>query len=283
VTGSSAHGQEPIDRWLAGRHHHLHDGVGRFLDPDAGLREAMLHAEHDGLLDALGSRLDTKAGLTAILADQTRLDLLAQVGEESLGEGTPQAKSEPGVAEHDATAASGTGDTGKLTVSEVAELAIRAHNGQTLGSGGPWSGHLRVVAEAMTPFGPLLEMAGWLHDILEQSEWTKWTADELRAAGVPDRVVEIVERVTHIRGREDPLDRIRLITQDPEATLVKIADNADSIRPGDGGVLTPARQRLLDKWEEDRKILWPAATTENITAIVGQVNPRLLEQLTGER
>jgi hypothetical protein len=67
VTGSSAHRKEPIDRWLADRQHDLHDGLGRFLDHDAGLREAMLHTEHDDVLGALGSRLDTEAGLAAIL------------------------------------------------------------------------------------------------------------------------------------------------------------------------------------------------------------------------
>jgi hypothetical protein len=38
------------------------------------------------------------------------------------------------------------------------------------------------IAEALAPFGPSLQMAGWLHDILED---TRWTADELREAGVP--------------------------------------------------------------------------------------------------
>jgi hypothetical protein len=67
VTGPSAHGQQPTDRWLADRHHDLHDRLGRFLDPDVGLREAMLHAEHANLLSALDSMMDTEAGLTAIL------------------------------------------------------------------------------------------------------------------------------------------------------------------------------------------------------------------------
>ena len=184
----------------------------------------------------------------------------------------------PGAADHDATAASDmAGGASELTVREVSALAIRAHDGQKLSTGAPWSDHLGVVAEAMTPYGPILEMAGWLHDILEQAQYTRWTASDLRAIGVPARVVEIVELVTHVDGREDLLDRTRLITRDPEATLVKIADNADSIRP-DRGVLTPARQQRLATWEEVRKILWPAATDKDVTAIVSQINPRLLER-----
>ena len=68
MTGAPAHGQEPVEDWLAARHRDLCDGLSRFLDPDAGLRETtMLRAEHAGLLGALDSSLDTQAGLDAIL------------------------------------------------------------------------------------------------------------------------------------------------------------------------------------------------------------------------
>ncbi|WP_131738145.1 HD domain-containing protein [Actinomadura roseirufa] len=167
----------------------------------------------------------------------------------------------------------GTGGTDELAVDDVAALAIRAHDGQQEMYGAPYREHLRTVAEALAPFGPRLEMAGWLHDILER---TSWTADQLRETGVPDRVVEIVERVTQVRG-SDYLDSIRLITQDPEATLVKIADNADSIYPERPAVI-PDSGKLLADFEKARAILWSAATPENVTAIVGRVNPPLLER-----
>jgi hypothetical protein len=190
-----------------------------------------------------------------------------------------QGEPAPGAADRDAAAAGDrAGGASELTVREVSALAIRAHSGQTLSSGAPYREHLRTVAEALTQFGPLLEMAGWLHDILER---TTWTAEELHVAGVPDRVVEIVERVTHFPGT-DYLDTIRRITQDPEATLVKIADNADSIRP-ERGVLDDARRRLLADWEQARVVLWPATTPENVTAIVGRVNPPLLEGRSADR
>lgn len=68
MTGVPAHGWEPVEDWLAARHRDLCDGLSRFLDPDAGLRETtMLHAEHTGLLGTLDSSLDTQAGLDAIL------------------------------------------------------------------------------------------------------------------------------------------------------------------------------------------------------------------------
>jgi hypothetical protein len=67
VTGTPAHGRETAERWLASQHRSLRDGLDQFLDPEAGLREAMLHAEHATLLSGLASTLDTEADLAAIL------------------------------------------------------------------------------------------------------------------------------------------------------------------------------------------------------------------------
>ncbi|TYB49859.1 HD domain-containing protein [Actinomadura chibensis] len=165
-----------------------------------------------------------------------------------------------------------------MAVDEAAALAIRAHDGQREMYGAPYRDHLRTVAEALAPFGPRLEMAGWLHDILEGTEWT---ADELRAAGVPGHVVRIVERVTRARGG-DYLDSIRLITHDPEATLVKIADNADSIYPERTAVV-PGAGELLARFEQARAILWAAAAPEDVAAIVGRINPPLLGRRSADQ
>src|SRR5215469_12214844 len=56
--------------WLAGHHRDLLEGVGRFLDADAGLREVMMHGEHADMLGALGASLDIGAGLAAIIASR---------------------------------------------------------------------------------------------------------------------------------------------------------------------------------------------------------------------
>ena len=42
VTGTPAHGPEPVEDWLATRHRDLCDGLSRFLDPDTGLRETTM-------------------------------------------------------------------------------------------------------------------------------------------------------------------------------------------------------------------------------------------------
>jgi hypothetical protein len=247
--------------------------TGTTPDPDEETL-ARLHAVGDQIAQALEPSLDIEQRLRRVTrrVDQAIPDDSAQSADESARSEGRQAHQ----AGRDATVASaGTGGTGELAVREAAALAIGAHGGQREMYGGPYHEHLRAVAEALTQFGPLLEMAGWLHDILEG---TAWTADELHEAGVPDRVVEIVERVTQVPG-SDYLDSIRLITQDPEATLVKIADNADSIHP-ERIVGTPdsdTRRRLAD-FEQARVILWSATTAENVTAIVNRINPRLLER-----
>jgi (p)ppGpp synthase/HD superfamily hydrolase len=164
----------------------------------------------------------------------------------------------------------------ELTLDEVAALAMHAHEGQRDMYGGPYQGHLRAVAEALAPFGHHMVMAGWLHDVLEM---TGWTAGRLREAGVPNQVVDIVERVTQPPGSRY-LDSIRRITADPEATLVKIADNADSIYPERTPVL-PGSDKLLADFEQARPILWAAASREDVTTIVGRVNPTLLDRWSG--
>ncbi|MFY1681660.1 hypothetical protein ACN265_09050 [Micromonospora sp. WMMD730] len=168
----------------------------------------------------------------------------------------------------------GSGSITELTLDEVAALATKAHAGQLEMYGGPYDGHLRTVAKAMRPFGRHMEMAGWLHDILEM---TDWTADKLRRAGVPGPVVSIVERVTPMPD-SDYLDSIRRIAQDPEARLVKIADNADSIYPERTAVHQDA-DKLLAEFEQARPILWSAASREDVIDIVSRVNPPLLRHL----
>jgi (p)ppGpp synthase/HD superfamily hydrolase len=167
------------------------------------------------------------------------------------------------------------GSGSELTVQEASVLAIAAHDGQVGMYGAPHHEHLRTVARALTPYGPHLVMAGWLHDILAMTEWT---ARELREAGIPARVVEIVELVT---PGDDHVDSIRRITQDPEATLVKIADNADSIYPERITGTPDAETRCrLAEFEEARRILWSAAPREDIITIVSPINLPLLERLT---
>jgi len=164
-----------------------------------------------------------------------------------------------------------------LSVEQVAMLAIGAHGGQVDKIGVPYREHLRSVAEGLEPFGPMVVMAGWLHDIVED---TAWTAEGLREVGVSARVVSLVETVTR-RDGESYEDMVARVAGDPIATLVKIADNAHNSRPDRAAAIAaePDRRRLDERYRSARRILWPATTAENVVAVVGRVNPALLTEM----
>ncbi|NEA52402.1 HD domain-containing protein [Streptomyces sp. SID10815] len=164
----------------------------------------------------------------------------------------------------------------RKTVEEVDALAVEAHAGQVDKIGVPYIEHVRAVAAGLAPFGDELVMAGLLHDVIED---TDWTAEQLVSSGVPARVVEIVMAVTKQPGVVYE-EMIRRITADPQATLVKIADNAHNSRPDRSSEL-PAqkREKFATKYRDARDALWPAASRPDIEAIVRIVNPALLDEL----
>ncbi|MFE7585907.1 HD domain-containing protein [Streptomyces gardneri] len=162
------------------------------------------------------------------------------------------------------------------TLAEVDALAARAHADQVDLIGVPYVEHVRAVAAGLEPFGEELVMAGLLHDVIED---TAWTAERLRAAGIPDRVVSLVEAVTNRPGLSYEA-KLHLIAQDPEATLVKIADNAHNSREDRAAELPPARrERLAAKYRGARDILWAGVDAERVATVLTIVNPALLTEL----
>ncbi|GAA0421623.1 HD domain-containing protein [Streptomyces luteireticuli] len=168
-------------------------------------------------------------------------------------------------------------DASDASVARVDGLAARAHAGQTDRIGVPYVEHVRAVAAGLAPFGPELRMAGLLHDVVEDTEWT---AERLLAAGVPARVVGIVEQVTNRPGVPYE-EMIRRIADDGgDAVLVKISDNAHNCHPARVARLPEEqRARLAAKYRAARDVLWAAAEPGRIEAIVTIVNPALLDEL----
>ncbi|MEU6388118.1 HD domain-containing protein [Streptomyces sp. NPDC046939] len=160
------------------------------------------------------------------------------------------------------------------SVEDVDALAARAHHGQVDKVGVPYIEHVRAVAAGLVPFGEELVMAGLLHDVLED---TDWTAEGLLGAGVPAGVVDIVRVVTNQAGTEYA-EKVRRITGDPRATLVKIADNAHNSRQDRAARLPRDEQeRLAAKYRAARAVLWAAADPRDVETIVRVVNPSLLD------
>lgn len=163
-----------------------------------------------------------------------------------------------------------------LTLADVDALAAEAHAGQVDRIGVPYVEHVRAVARGLAPFGAGLQMAGLLHDVLED---TATTADDLLDAGVPPTVVDIVRRVTNRPGVPYQ-DMLRSAAEHYAACLLKISDNANNSDPGRAAQLPPdAATRLAAKYAHARTILWPAVPHEDTAAILRIVNPTLLAEL----
>ncbi|MFJ2568939.1 HD domain-containing protein [Streptomyces halstedii] len=164
-----------------------------------------------------------------------------------------------------------------MTLAEVDALAEAAHAGQFDKIGVPYIEHVRAVAAGLAPFGDELVMAGFLHDVIED---TDWTADQLRGAGVPDHVVALVEAVTNERGVTYEEKVARITGQGRDAVLLKVADNAHNSHPDRAAQLPEEkRTRLAAKYRTARDILWPAVEGRGIETIVQIVNPSLLDEL----
>lgn len=165
-----------------------------------------------------------------------------------------------------------------MTMEEVMDLAVGAHDGQSDKNGVPYIQHVLAVAEGLNPFGDTLVMAGLLHDVIED---TPWTAEGLTEQGVPPEVVRIVKAVTNVRGVSYQ-NKIVAISKDREATLVKIADNAHNSRADRLAKLPEKdRLRLEAKYQEARAVLWGSVAERDVRLIVSRVNPDLLTE--GER
>ena len=135
-----------------------------------------------------------------------------------------------------------------MLVKRAHDIAVRAHSGQKDKAGHAYIGHAsRVAAYLATSQGttmvpPEVVAAGWLHDVVEDTELT---LDDLMGMGLPEDVVGIVEAVTTREG-ETALAYASRIAANPAAVLVKRADlrdNSDSRRMAQLDAETRARLR----------------------------------------
>ena len=155
-----------------------------------------------------------------------------------------------------------------------------AHNRQKDKLKRPYREHVIAVGDALADFDDDIRIAGYLHDIAED---TPMTRQALLDMGVSERAVDIIERVTK-RLHENPDDYqagIRYIAEDHDATLVKIADNAHNSLP-------ERVKALAEKWpdkppvtryDDARPVLYAAVPVEETRKILARINPWLLEEL----
>lgn len=111
-------------------------------------------------------------------------------------------------------------------INTALELAVKAHTGQVdKGNGLPYILHPLTVASRIRT--PEQKAAAILHDTLED---TNLTLDDLREAGIPERVVELVEILTDPKDG-DFTDYINKVAEDFDAAVVKHADLEDNLSP----------------------------------------------------
>lgn len=168
----------------------------------------------------------------------------------------------------------------RFTVETAKVLAEVAHNRQKDKLKRPYREHVLAVGDALADFDDDIRIAGYLHDIAEDTPITRQALLEM---GVSERAVGIIERVTK-RLHDNPDDYqagIRFIAEDHDAALVKIADNAHNSLP-------ERVQALAEKWpdkppvtryEEARPVLYAAVPEAEVRMILERINPWLLDEL----
>lgn len=138
-----------------------------------------------------------------------------------------------------------------MSLDEARAMVGTAHAGQVDKLGRDYiTAHLEPIAESLAAHGEDAEMAGLLHDILED---TSVTSEELLSAGVPPHVVRAVESVSKRPG-EPYEDLIERAAADPLGRLVKLADNARNLESNDALSQTDPEtaSRLREKYERAR-------------------------------
>jgi (p)ppGpp synthase/HD superfamily hydrolase len=125
-----------------------------------------------------------------------------------------------------------------FVLDDAIRIAREAHADQVDKSGNPYIYHpLRVMAKVK---GPHAQMAAVLHDVIED---TAVTADDLKAAGCLEAVIDSVIALSKVPDEEMPA-YLRRVAANPVAVLVKRADIGDNT--------DPVRMAKLDAETQDR-------------------------------
>lgn len=156
-------------------------------------------------------------------------------------------------------------------------IATKAHKDQFDKNGVPYIEHVRAVSAGLASFSEPIRVAGVLHDVVED---TSETLESLRAAGVTEISLEIIDAVTKVPGSTKREQIERVIAGGYAAMLVKTSDNAhnslpDRLKHLDGAT----RERLEGKYREARQMMWPHLHASDIYEILRIVNPSLTPEL----
>jgi (p)ppGpp synthase/HD superfamily hydrolase len=156
-----------------------------------------------------------------------------------------------------------------FTLTDAYAEAKVAHTGQVDKQGRDYfEFHIVPIARALAPRGEHAEMAGVLHDIIEDTRGhpEPYTAERLLGLGPPEDVVRAVVSVTREPGESYPA-MIRRAARDPLGCPVKIADNGHNIASNPGlAAKDPAKARslLVERYVPARDLLIAAETLHRL-------------------
>lgn len=123
-------------------------------------------------------------------------------------------------------------------VETAQRIAHEAHKGQFRRDGKtPYVYHVALVAHKLGDQSRAVIAAAWLHDVLEDSDYT---AESLRAEGIPQTVVDAVVAITKMDGIGETYgDYLKRVKANKIASKVKVADMLHNLSDA------PSRRQIL--------------------------------------
>ncbi len=135
------------------------------------------------------------------------------------------------------------------TLERAITIAAQAHQGQTDKAHEPYILHpIRVMLRLSTPDE---RMAAVLHDVLEDTDWSRM---DLEREGFSRAVLDAVEALTR-RSDETYEDFLHRVSLNPIALRVKLADLEDNLDASRIAQLTDRDVRRMEKYRAARTLL----------------------------
>lgn len=135
------------------------------------------------------------------------------------------------------------------TLERAITIAAQAHQGQTDKAHEPYILHpIRVMLRLSTPDE---RMAAVLHDVLEDSDWSR---TDLEREGFSRAVLDAVEALTR-RSDETYEDFLHRVSLNPIALRVKLADLEDNLDASRIAQPTDRDVRRMEKYRAARTLL----------------------------
>jgi len=171
-----------------------------------------------------------------------------------------------------------------FTLDDARAIAREVPANQTDKLGEPYMVHVEAVADGLADFDLELQIAGMLHDVVEdafEEIGREVTIDDLRNQGVPERSRAAIAAVSSnlYPAGMTYFEKIEQICTSPDAVLVKISDNAHNSLPERVAALEASGVTPSPKYADARRLLYDIADRDDVERILSRANPALLPEI----